>query len=144
MLIRDILAVKGSTVVSIGPVNSVHEAVMLLASENLGALVVMKGDEVTGIITERDILRLAARSPHLLTTHTVGEVMTTEVIVANPGDRTAYAMEIMTRNRIRHLPIMEDSTLVGIVSIGDLVDALRDHTEAENKYLKDYISGKAR
>lgn len=143
MLIRDILSLKGSTVVSIGPVNSVHEAVELLARENLGALVVMKGEEVAGIITERDILRLAARSPHILSTQTVGEVMTKEVIVANPGDRIAYAMEIMTRNRIRHLPIIDDGALVGIVSIGDVVNALRDRTEAENKYLKDYISGAA-
>jgi len=143
MLIRDILSTKGSTVVTIGPVNSVLEAVTRLAQENVGALVVTKGDEVAGIITERDILRLAAHGPHVLTAQTVGEVMTTRLIVVDPEDRIGYAMEVMTRNRIRHLPVIEQESLVGIVSIGDVVNALRDDVEAENKYLKDYISGRS-
>jgi CBS domain-containing protein len=141
MLIRDILSAKGSSVVSIGPVHSVLEAVNVMAEENVGALVVLVGSDVVGIITERDVLRLAAPGPHLLATQTVGEVMTTEVIVATPADRIAYAMGVMTRNRIRHLPVIEDGALAGIVSIRDMVNALRDEVETENKYLKDHIGG---
>jgi CBS domain-containing protein len=141
MRIRDILSSKGPNVISIGPVHSILEAVALLVKENVGSLVVVNGGEVSGIITERDILRLAARGPHLLTTQTVGEVMTTELIVAGPDDRIAYAMEVMTRNRIRHLPVVGDGGVAGIVSIGDVVNALREDVEAENKYLKDYIGG---
>jgi CBS domain-containing protein len=105
-----------------------------------------KGSEVvglrpTGIITERDVLRLTARAPGQLGSMTVGSVMTREVITASPQDSLTTMMDVMTENRIRHLPVIDADRLVGIISIGDLVNACRASAEAENTHLRQYIQG---
>ena len=99
-----------------------------------------------GILTERDILRLGANGSGRLTTMRVAEAMTPqeELVIAVPDDDIGYCMQVMTENRIRHLPIMEEGHLRGIVSIGDVVNATRDHVEWENRYLRDYIRGDVR
>ena len=102
------------------------------------------GRNVFRILSERDVLRLGTRDPTALATTAVGEVMTTELVVCVADDDMEYAMNVMTRNRIRHLPIVEDGTLAGIVSIGDLVNASRKVAEFENRYLRDYIQGATR
>lgn len=142
MLIRDILRAKGSDVVTISPQSTVLDAVGLLMDENLGALVVTEEDDVAGIISERDVLRLMAEAPDALGGTTVSDIMTTDLVMAVPGDDVQYAMDVMTRNRVRHLPILADGLLAGIVSIGDVVNALRDGIETENRYLRDYIAGR--
>jgi CBS domain-containing protein len=141
MLIRDILSSKGSRVVTTHPASTVLEAIELLVQENLGALVVLDDTDVRGIVSERDILRLAARGAQHIGATRVGDIMTSDLIVATPDDPIEYAMEIMTRNRIRHLPILDGGHLAGIISIGDVVNASQRDVEAENKYLKDYIRG---
>lgn len=99
----------------------------------------MDGDRVTGILTERDILRLTARTPGELGSIEVGAAMTRVLITATSEDRLEDAMSVMTENRIRHLPVMDGDRLVGIVSIGDLVNACRLVAEQENSDLRQYI-----
>lgn len=142
MKIRSLLEKKGYEVVTVPPSLPVLDAMRLLVAHNIGSVIVEDDNRVQGILTERDILRQAARNPEALSRLRVEEIMTREVVVGVPGDTLAYVMEIMTRNRIRHLPVVEDGWLVGIVSIGDVVDALRTDVEAENRYLRDYIQGK--
>lgn len=141
MRIRDILRTKGHDVITVGPDQSVLAAVQILSEHRIGALVVRSGEEVVGIISERDVLNLVARDPSALAATRVTDVMTTNVIVGVAEDEVDYVMSIMTNNRIRHLPIMGESALIGLVSIGDVVNALRRSVEAENRHLKDYIHG---
>jgi uncharacterized protein len=144
MKIRDILRIKGHDVITVGPEQPVLTAVRILAEHRIGALVVRDQGEIVGIISERDVLNLAAGDPARLEDTLVAEIMTSNVIVGVPEDDLDYVMNIMTQNRIRHLPIMEGERLVGLVSIGDVVNAVRRAVESENRHLKDYIQGVAR
>ena len=141
MTIREILRDKGDQVVTISRNRTILDAMRLLMQHRIGALIVAEREEVMGIITERDVLRLGAESPDALVDTPVRDVMTTDLVVGVPDDGIDYVMEIMTRNRIRHLPIMDGDTLAGIVSIGDVVNACRSSVEAENRYLRAYIEG---
>ena len=141
MRIREIVQSKGTFVVTIDPDRTVLEAMKVLVQHGIGAVVVAQGEDVTGILTERDVLRLGAESPARLESTRVGEAMTRDLIVAVPDDDLEYAMEAMTRNRIRHLPIVDGGRLAGMLSIGDVVNALRSHVETENRHLRDYIQG---
>ena len=129
--------------VSLAPAvqTTVLEAIRTLVDRNIGSLVVVDGERTIGIFTERDILRLAARSPGKLDATKVGDVMTRDPVTAALHDQFDDVMELMTRNRIRHLPVMDAGRLAGIVSIGDLVKACLDLTEQENVQLRDYIGG---
>lgn len=141
MKLEEILRSKGHEVVTITESRSVLDAVQILVDRNIGGLVVMEGQRPTGIITERDVLRLAARNPGDLASISVGSVMTKEMITARPEDHLSDMMDIMTENRIRHLPVMEGDKLAGIISIGDLVNACRVSAETENSQLRQYIRG---
>lgn len=140
MLVSDILARKGRNVVTVGPELTILDAVRVLVEHNIGAVVVTDRGEVAGILSERDILRLTAKGPEVVERTRVGDAMTTDVVVGLPTDEVSYAMAVMTNNRVRHLPIM-DKELVGILSIGDLVNATLDSLEAENRWLRDYVQG---
>ena len=141
MKIEEILRTKGHDVVTITESRSVLEAVRRLVEHNIGGLVVTEGERPTGILTERDVLRLTARSPGELGDIQVGAVMTRVLITVRPEDRLAEAMDVMTENKIRHLPVMDGDRLAGIVSIGDLVNACRTLAERENSELRQYIQG---
>lgn len=141
MKIRDILASKGTDVVTTTPDRSVLDAMRVLVEHNIGSVVVVEGGEVKGILTERDVLRLGARDPADLEEFRVGDAMTTDLVVGVPDDGIHSVMRIMTDRRIRHLPILEDGELQGIVSIGDVVKASARTAEVENRHLKDYIRG---
>ncbi len=142
MRISDILRRKGAEVVTIGPHQTVHAAIRSLVKHNIGGLVVTRPDgSVVGIITERDILRESAERSDRLKDTRVADIMTSEVIIGVPDDDLEYVMGIMTKNRIRHLPVLDGKTLVGIISIGDLVNSHLRQTEFENRMLKDYIHG---
>lgn len=143
MKIRDVLRTKGSDVICVGPDQPVIAAVKILSEHRIGALVVRSGDDIRGIITERDLMNLVARDPGGLAEARVEEIMTSDLIVAVLEDDLDYVMSIMTENRIRHLPIVTDGRLEGILSIGDVVNAVRRSVEAENRHLKDYIHGVA-
>lgn len=139
MKMREILRRKGHDVVTITEDRSILDAVRALVDHDIGSLMVMRGDRPAGIITERDILRTTATSAAELETMRVAEVMTRELIVATPDDDLREKMTVMTERRIRHLPVVEGEELVGIVSIGDLLNACRTVAEDENAHLKRYI-----
>ncbi len=141
MKIEEILRSKGHDVVTITESKSVLDAAQVLVDHNIGGLVVMEGERPTGILTERDILRLTARNPGELGSIQVGSVMTRELITARPEDQLAEMMDVMTESKIRHLPVMEGDRLAGIISIGDLVNACRVMAEEENSQLRQYIQG---
>lgn len=143
MKVRDILREKGYEVVTVPPNLSVQEAMRLLVGHNIGSVVVVEEENVQGILTERDILRFGAADPHQLRTMQVREAMTSKVIAGASDDDLDQIMEVMSENRIRHLPIVEDGWLEGIISIGDVVNALRQRVESENRHLREYIQGKA-
>ena len=139
MKIRDILRHKGHDVVTASTGDSILQAVRVLVDHNIGGVVVVEGGEVIGILTERDILRLVASKPDELQALEVGQVMTRNVIKLAPDDDLAHVMEVMTENRIRHLPVIEEGRLAGIVTIGDVVNAFRRVAEDENAHLRQYI-----
>jgi CBS domain-containing protein len=143
MKIRDILERKGRQVVTVDEDRTVLEAARTLAHHNIGSLLVTRDDRPEGIITERDVLNLVAASPASLESTTVGSVMTRELIVAHPADELHAMMGVMTKQRIRHLPVVENDRVVGLVSIGDLLNACRVIAEEENVHLRRYIHGGA-
>jgi CBS domain-containing protein len=144
MEVAKILARKGHEVVTIEGDRTLAEAIRLLVEHDIGSIVVVSEARVEGILTERDILRQADRDPMVMALRRVDEVMTREVIVASPEDDVAHLMEVMTRNRVRHLPVIADGALRGLVSIGDVVNAVRRDAEAENRHLRDYVQGMVR
>jgi len=138
--IRDVLAEKGNDVVSVGPGVTIHDAIEELVDLRIGCLLVREEDgTVVGILTERDILRIVHQDETGLGTATVGEHMTRDVICAVPGDDLDYAMNVMTKNRFRRMPVMDEDRLVGIISIGDVVKALKSEQEYEVRMLRRYI-----
>jgi len=138
--IRDVLAEKGSEVVSVRPDATIHEAIEELVGRRIGCLLVREGDgNVVGILTERDILRIVHQDPTRLREARVVEHMTQDLICAVPEDDLDYAMNVMTENRFRRMPVMEGDDLVGIISIGDVVKALKSATEYEVRMLRKYI-----
>lgn len=141
MKLEEILRNKGHDVVTITETRSVLDAAQALVDHNIGGLLVTEGDHLAGILTERDILRVTARSPGELDSIEVGAVMTRELITAKPQDRLTEMMDVMTQNKIRHLPVLEGDRLVGIISIGDLVNASLVVAEEENSHLRSYIQG---
>jgi CBS domain-containing protein len=143
MKVADILKVKGTHVYTIGEDQTMLEAVRMLVDKNVGGLLVLdsKGG-VAGIVTERDVLRECNRRFSLLDQTSVGEVMTRRLLTASPSDEIEAVQGLMTERRVRHLPIMEGERLVGLVSIGDVVKAVYQKAESENRDLKDLIAGK--
>jgi CBS domain-containing protein len=140
MRLSHILQSKGSEVVTTRPDVTILQAIRSLVDRNIGALVVRERSRTVGILTERDLLRFLARGPADLESVLVRELMTRNVVTAEAGDTLAHAMEVMTEHRVRHLPILESGELAGIVSIGDVVNTLRNETESENHQLREYIS----
>jgi len=140
MKIRDLLRTKGPAVITIAPEIPIQEAMRVLVNHRIGALVVFDG-KLRGIITERDLLRWGAEDIQRLANSRVRDLMTVEVITASPDAEIEEVMDIMVESRIRHLPLMEDGVLCGIISIGDVVNALRQSVEVENRYLHAYIEG---
>lgn len=140
--VADILRQKSGGVVTIGPQLTVQDAIRKLVEHNIGSLVVTDDDgSIAGIITERDILRQCSNRAEAKTRTPISEVMTKDVIIGVPDDALDYVMGIMTTNRIRHLPILDNEDLVGMISIGDVVHAHLQDTQFENRMLKDYIHG---
>jgi CBS domain-containing protein len=151
MRLRNVLRHKGTEVVTIAPDRTVHDAIAKMNRHKIGAVVVTDDTgEIQGIVTERDILRMCGeRCVHLDDPSLAGkecpilvsEIMTTDLVIAVPDDTLDYAMGVMTSNRVRHLPVLDEGRLAGVVSIGDVVKAHLSETEYENRMLKDYIQG---
>jgi CBS domain-containing protein len=130
MNIANILARKGSMAVTVRPEQSIREALGLLERHNIGALVAVQGESPVGILSERDIVREAARNDKFFIL-TVADLMTRDVITGQPHDDLLTVAHTMTERRIRHLPVVDKDRLIGMVSIGDVVKAQRDHYQGE-------------
>lgn len=139
--ISQILDRKGGMVLSVEIDETVFDAISLMAEVNIGAVLVLQDDTIAGIFTERDYLKKVALKSLSSRDITVGDVMTSPVITADPGDSIQHCMETMTTRRCRHLPVVENGKLLGIVSIGDLVKRLVDEKESEIEKLSQYITG---
>jgi CBS domain-containing protein len=131
MTIASILATKGNKVVTIRPEQSIRDALRVLAEHNIGALVAVDpGSRPVGILSERDVVRAAVRDESVFGM-TVSQLMTRDVIVGVPGDDLAAVGHTMIQRHIRHLPVVEGGKLIGMISIGDVVKAQRDHFQGE-------------
>lgn len=141
MLVSAIISRKGGAVFSVSPDSTIASVIDELRTRGVGALVVSEdGVAVTGIVSERDIVRgLAGRGPSLMD-EVVANVMTRDVVTCGPQDTTEQLMEIVTSRRIRHIPVVEDGQMIGVVSIGDVVAARVSELEDEAHHLRDYIT----
>jgi CBS domain-containing protein len=137
MLISDILRTKGQTVVTVRPDQTVKDAVERLAEHRIGALVVMDGLKPVGVFSERDLVNRLAKNGARAYQFEVRELMSTPVISGVPTDTIDETLQLMTRKRIRHLPILMDGELVGVVSLGDLVKYRFEEKELEAGVLLD-------
>lgn len=139
--ISEILEHKGSMVLSVSVNETVFNAINLMAEVNIGAILVQDNDTISGIFTERDYLQKIALKSLSSKQTLVGDVMTSPVISADPGDSVEQCMETMTTCHCRHLPVVDAGKLLGIVSIGDLVKRMLDEKESEVEHLSQYITG---
>lgn len=139
MTIATILVGKGREVISVTARQSVGEAIAVLAERRVGALPVMDGDAVAGIFSERDVIHAIAAHGAAALDRSVGEVMTAPAITVGPDEPAIGALSLMTRRRVRHLPVIEDGRVIGLVSIGDLVKYRIDRIEADAEAMRTYI-----
>ena len=139
--VSEILEQKGAMVLSVDVNETVLHAISLMAEVNVGAVLVQKDKTIAGIFTERDYLQKIALKSLSSQTTKLGDVMTSPVISAEPGDSVEQCMETMTTCHCRHLPVVENGTLLGIVSIGDLVKKMLDEKQNEVEKLSEYITG---
>jgi len=150
MRIKDILQEKGSEVVTIDADQTIHEAIVLLNHHGFGSLVVTGEDgQIAGIVTERDILRCCGETcshirkiptrEHVLCQVPVQDVMTRDLVIGVPDDDLNYVMGMMLKHQIRHLPILQNGSLAGIISISDLLNAHLEENVFEGRTLKEYI-----
>lgn len=140
-LVNHLLDGKGRNVVSVAPDASVFDAIKLMADTAVGSLLVMNGETMLGIVTERDYARKVILKGRSSETTSVSEIMTDKVVTAAPAETVYACMELMTRQRIRHLPVVDDDKIVGVISIGDLVNAIISDQQEEIEQLEHYISG---
>lgn len=139
--VASILNSKGREVFSIAPDRSVYEAIERLAERNIGALVVLEGDRMVGVFSERDYTRKVALQGRSSKDTLVREVITGRVVTVHPGTPVAECMQLMTEHRVRHLPVVENGRVVGMLSIGDLVNWIIHTQRATIQQLHSYIAG---
>jgi len=139
--IRQILASKGSDVLTTTPETMVFDALALMGEKNIGALVVMEGPNVVGVFSERDYSRKVILQGKTSRTTRVGEILSRPVVVIAPDDSIEECMARMTLNRIRHLPVLDGERLVGLVSMGDVVNWIMHAQRHAIQQLTGYLSG---
>jgi len=140
MLVTEILKQKGGAVFSIAPDEPLSAACAQLDEKRVGALVVCRDDKVVGVISERDVVRAVARGGREALDRPVADHMTPDVVFADPSETVGDLMNRMTDRRIRHLPILSDGRLTGVVSIGDVVKCQIDEATREAESLRTYIA----
>ena len=138
--VRQLLARKGGEVLGIAPDATVYDAILAMAEAGIGALVVQEGGRLVGMISERDYARKVILQGRSSRETRVREVMASPVITVTPGDTVQRCMEIMTAERVRHLPVLEDDRLVGLVSIGDAVKSVIAQQAFMIEQLESYIA----
>jgi CBS domain-containing protein len=140
--VAQILRTKPSRAVyTIAPDSTVYEAIAAMAEHGIGALLVVEGERIVGIVTERDYARKIALAGRSSKETAVADVMTTQVLVVSPQQTTEDCMALMTENRLRHLPVLDNGRLVGLVSIGDLVKDIISEQRYIIEQLEHYVSG---
>ncbi|MBG0770672.1 MAG: CBS domain-containing protein [Anaerolineaceae bacterium] len=139
--VRDLLSVKGDQVWSIAPETTVFSAIQILAEKGVGALLIMDGEQIAGILSERDIVRQIASEEALYLNRQVISLMTKEVFTVSPDTVIEECMQLMTDEHIRHLPVVDAGQLVGLISIGDVVKAIISQHEYTIEQLSKYIDG---
>ena len=140
-LVQHLLDIKGSDIVTIDEGASVFDAIKLMADYGIGSLLVMRGQDLKGIVTERDYARKVILKGRAAETTLVSEIMSVELITATPQQTVNQCMTLMTEKRIRHLPILAHDKVVGLISIGDLVQAIIADQKEAIEHLENYISG---
>ena len=139
--VAELLRVKPARMVSVSPTQSVLEAIKVLAAEDIGAAIVMEGGRLAGIFSERDYTRKVILKGRSSDTTRVEEIMTPNVIVVTPRTRTRECMQLMSEKNIRHLPVVEEGRVVGMVSIRDIVSDIIADQDFTIEQLEHYISG---
>jgi CBS domain-containing protein len=139
MHVQAILGNKGAQIVSMSPQATILEACRLLAEHRIGAVLVLDGDRVAGMFSERDVVRAVTEKGSAALDIQLSEVMTRNVLTCKPEDSVDDIMAVMTARRVRHLPVLEDARLVGIVSIGDVVKHRLDEAALEVDSLREYV-----
>ncbi|PZF75054.1 hypothetical protein DK847_20180 [Aestuariivirga litoralis] len=141
MAVAHILRQKGAAVITVRPADSVQSIVDTLARHRIGAVVVVdEAGAIAGIVSERDVVRAMAGDLAGVASRTAGDIMTTKVVTCTPADSEADLMQMMTESRIRHLPVVANGRLAGMVSIGDVVKLRIETMEAEADQMKSYIA----
>ncbi len=138
--VSDVLRGKGSAVCTISPDAPVSELLAMLAEQNIGAVVVADGDDVVGIVSERDVVRGMHRESDSLLSSSVRDIMSSTVVTCVPEDEVDHLMRTMTERRFRHVPVLSKGKLAGIVSIGDVVKVRIGELEDERAHLHSYLA----
>jgi CBS domain-containing protein len=136
-----LLSKSNQTVCRIGPTAPVQDALKLLAENGIGALLVMDGEQIAGIVSERDYTRKVELMGRSASATLVSDIMTSSVICVGPGHSNEQCMALMTENRLRHLPVVENGKLIGVISIGDLVKDIISEQKFTIQQLEHYIHG---
>lgn len=140
--VKQILDEKGHKVWTIGPDETVYKALMVMADKDIGALVVVENDQVVGIISERDYARKVVLKGKTSLDTPVRDIMTSQVYFVSPDCTAEECMALMTEKRIRHLPVIENNKLIGVISIGDVVKSIISSQKITIEHLQNYIMGK--
>lgn len=139
--VSQLLQLKGTQVYAVAPTDSVYEAVRRMSEYGIGALVVLDGDTLAGIVSERDYARKVVLQGRQSKETAVADIMTRSVITATPGQTVRDCMKLMTERKIRHLPVVDEGRVVGMLSIGDLVKQIITTQQAQIEQLQNYIAG---
>ena len=139
--VKDILAVKGQAIYFIAPDASVYDAMKQMADKGIGALMVMERDRLVGVISERDYARKIILLGRSSRSTQVKEIMTSHVLYAQPQQNIDECMAIMTEKRVRHLPVLDEGKVIGVISIGDLVKSIITEQQFIIEQLEKYITG---
>jgi CBS domain-containing protein len=141
MTVNQILSSKGNEVYSIVSTITVYDAIKVMGKKNIGAVLVIEDSMLKGVLSERDYARKIVLKDKSSKKTLVHEIMTTNIITVKPTDKLEYCMELMTTKRVRHLPVVENNIVMGIISIGDVVIAIIEIQKDTIKHLESYISG---
>lgn len=139
--VRDILQIKGHEVVAVGPTVMVYEAIERMCEKNVGGLLIIEGEKVLGIFTERDYARKLILKGKSSKDTEIQELMTRELITVTPDTTIEECMKLMTNKHIRHLPVIDQDKLTGIISIGDVVRSVIEEQKHIIEHLEHYITG---